>query len=358
MQSTQTQAVKWHTKLALALLSSLPSGVRAQSTVEATAGEKFDNIQILADMPADQMGKVMNIMSASLGVNCSHCHQNFDFAQQGTAHKDTARKMLAMTFKLNQEHFDGKTVVTCNTCHRGQARPESELLPQLMLAEVAEQPATAPPKAEQIIATYLAKLGATEKLKRVKTRKVLAKRVEPDGRTEPETIWQTSLGKIRVLTQYGDVAVVEGYDGTRVWKTAQGRTIPLKADESEQIRREAALAFPLLAKDYFQEFSLQKIDRLAERNVYVLAAKNIATSEDRLFFDVNSGLLVRRTSSVPTVLGAFTYQIDYEAYQTFDEVLLPTIIHFSVPGIRWTRRVLNVESNTELDEMMFVGPQQ
>jgi hypothetical protein len=38
----------------------------AQTKVE-TAGEKFKNIKVLNEMPADQLGRVMNIVAASLG---------------------------------------------------------------------------------------------------------------------------------------------------------------------------------------------------------------------------------------------------------------------------------------------------
>ena len=40
---------------------------QTQTKIE-TAGQKFKNIKVLNEMPADQMGKVMNLMSASLGV--------------------------------------------------------------------------------------------------------------------------------------------------------------------------------------------------------------------------------------------------------------------------------------------------
>ncbi|MGI8467339.1 MAG: photosynthetic reaction center cytochrome c subunit family protein, partial [Pyrinomonadaceae bacterium] len=57
-----------------------------------TAGQHFKNIKVLNDMPADQLGKVMNIMSASLGVNCNFCHVEGDFAKDDKEEKQTARE--------------------------------------------------------------------------------------------------------------------------------------------------------------------------------------------------------------------------------------------------------------------------
>ncbi|MEO5670166.1 MAG: photosynthetic reaction center cytochrome c subunit family protein [Ramlibacter sp.] len=61
-----------------------PKG-ETQTKVE-TAGQKFKNIKVLNDMPADQMGKVMNLMSASLGVNCSFCHIGDAFEKDDIRH--------------------------------------------------------------------------------------------------------------------------------------------------------------------------------------------------------------------------------------------------------------------------------
>jgi hypothetical protein len=341
---------------ALTILILFSTAADAQSKTEATSGEEFENIEILTDMPAVQMGKVMNIMSASLGVSCNHCHQDFDFAKEGLAQKDIARKMLAMTFKLNDENFNGRPVVTCNTCHRGQTHPTSELIALPIPAPAVPPPATAIALPADIIANYLAVLGEPTNLRRIENRKIHAERVEPNGQTEPETIWQTSNGNSHTLTQYGDVAVIEGFDGTRAWKTVQSKRLSLKTDEAEQIRLESLLAFPRQADEYFHAFDLAQAELLGDRKVIVLSKKGTETSADQLFFDAQSSLLIRRTSSIPTVLGAFKYQIDYGDYQEFEAVKLPTTIHFSVPGIRWTRRVLRVESNVEIDTQLFVGP--
>ena len=39
-----------------------------------TAGKKFKNVQVLKDVPADQLIPSMQFISASLGVECDFCH--------------------------------------------------------------------------------------------------------------------------------------------------------------------------------------------------------------------------------------------------------------------------------------------
>ncbi len=100
----------------VALLVLKTQTATAQTKVE-TAGQKYKSIKILNDMPADQMGKVMNMMSASLGVNCAFCHasNDGDYEKEGFEHKDMARKMMTMMFDLNKVNFNGRPEINCNT---------------------------------------------------------------------------------------------------------------------------------------------------------------------------------------------------------------------------------------------------
>jgi len=79
-----------------------------QTTKVETAGEKFKNIKVLNDMTADQLGRVMNIMAASLGVKCSFCHNTDNYSSDEKRNKQTARNMIKMTFDINKNAFNGR----------------------------------------------------------------------------------------------------------------------------------------------------------------------------------------------------------------------------------------------------------
>ncbi len=94
------------------------------------AAEVFKNIQILKGAPA---GRVLRIMttafSASLGVDCAHCHVPGEWEKEDKPQKETARKMWRLMNKLNQDLKEaiGKGGVNCTTCHRGQIKPALSL---------------------------------------------------------------------------------------------------------------------------------------------------------------------------------------------------------------------------------------
>lgn len=337
-------------------LTVISTGQKQTAQVE-TAGQKFKNIKVLNDMPADQMGKVMNLMSASLGVNCNFCHSSVeDFSKDDNEHKQAAREMLKMTFALNKNYFDGRTEVTCNTCHNGKAHPQSALnLNQIAAADARPKQPETKPTIEQILEKYEHALGGKANLDKINSRYIKAARVEPNGKTEPEEIWQKG-NKLLVTTTYPKAVVSEAFDGANVWKRASENLIPLKTDEAEQIRRFAELFASANLKAIYPKMEFGLVDRIDGREVYQVRTTTANGGRERLFFDRETGLLVRRTSSVPTILGNFVYQVDYSDYKDFGGVKLPATTRFAVPNISWTRKILEVKNNAAIEDAKFNQP--
>lgn len=94
------------------------------------ASKVFQNIQVLKDVPAGRLLRVMDMgFSNSLGVNCTFCHTPEDWSAD-SEHKKIARQMFVMTQEINNrllpaipEIKDDKPTVNCTTCHRGQKKP-------------------------------------------------------------------------------------------------------------------------------------------------------------------------------------------------------------------------------------------
>ncbi len=80
------------------------------------------NLKIL---PADaNIRQTMGNFTASLGVMCTYCHVQGDFASDDNPKKNVARAMMRMVGDLNSRFPDGKPHVGCFTCHRGKTEPE------------------------------------------------------------------------------------------------------------------------------------------------------------------------------------------------------------------------------------------
>lgn len=80
----------------------------------------------------EEIRPVMGMFRASLGVKCTACHVEGDFASDAKPEKETARKMIVMTRQINAnfpagvgEHETGDHV-TCFTCHNGATMPQTK----------------------------------------------------------------------------------------------------------------------------------------------------------------------------------------------------------------------------------------
>src|SRR5215204_6192255 len=88
-----------------------------------TSQDDFGNVQLLKGVR--DLLPTMHFIRASLGVRCDYCHvaENGKYRLDDKPTKLRAREMIIMTRQLNESAFNGKQVITCNTCHRGSPKP-------------------------------------------------------------------------------------------------------------------------------------------------------------------------------------------------------------------------------------------
>jgi photosynthetic reaction center cytochrome c subunit len=84
------------------------------------------NLKILTGESGEQVIMTMRAFRTALGVQCTFCHVQGDFASDDNPKKETARMMLTMARDINSKFPDGKRHVTCYTCHRGATEPATE----------------------------------------------------------------------------------------------------------------------------------------------------------------------------------------------------------------------------------------
>lgn len=98
------------------------------------ASKVFRNIQLegLKNVPAGRFLRIMNGgYSRALGVSCTHCHVEQDFASDDKRPKRAAREMAVMHRMINQElrkmqNLETKPeerAINCSVCHRGTINP-------------------------------------------------------------------------------------------------------------------------------------------------------------------------------------------------------------------------------------------
>jgi photosynthetic reaction center cytochrome c subunit len=98
------------------------------SADEPKAGEVYENVQVLGDLPDSQFTRLMAQMTewVSPEEGCGYCHNLENLADDSLYTKVVARRMLQMTQHINVDWTDhvAATGVTCYTCHRGNPVPQ------------------------------------------------------------------------------------------------------------------------------------------------------------------------------------------------------------------------------------------
>ena len=103
---------------------------RSQVYADSQSQTSFaKNLQVLKFVKSKQELKGwMNMIKASLGVDCDYCHNTDNFASDEKPTKRKARMMLKMLVQIRADYFaypDAKQP-TCYTCHQGHKEPTNE----------------------------------------------------------------------------------------------------------------------------------------------------------------------------------------------------------------------------------------
>ena len=110
--------------LLVSLVLLLCLSLSAQEKEKKKGPSPFTNPKNLKVLPAEGLQPTMQYYRVALGVMCTYCHVQGDFASEEAPKKNVARAMIRMLGDINSRFPDGKAHVSCYTCHRGEAEPK------------------------------------------------------------------------------------------------------------------------------------------------------------------------------------------------------------------------------------------
>jgi photosynthetic reaction center cytochrome c subunit len=348
--------------------SGLPA-LRAQtaarpSPAPAPAPSPSPNLQLLQGLSKLELQRTMNLMRASLGVHCDYCHvvteaEGWQWARDDKETKRTARRMIRMVMAINRESFDGRAVVSCNTCHRGSTKP-------LLTASLPQTPPSFPTPvvdhsgdrtAQAVLARYVSAVGgeaAARRLSEARTIRLRGTRESWDGTTAPFELAQAGPRvAVTVMTAKGEVRQV--FDGSGGWTRDASGTHDLTPPEVESLRSLVRAFRPFSPADVGPGATVEGKARVGEREAWVVAHEPDDHTHVRLFFDALSGLLMRRLEERDGPVGRIPEQLDLSDYRPVDGTTVPMVQRLSLvdPWVGSTRRLELVAIDAPVDEAVF-----
>jgi outer membrane lipoprotein-sorting protein len=340
-----------------------------------TAEQMYKNIQVLRGTPVDVFLPEMRLFEAALGVDCNYCHLEEDRSKDDRKAKQTARKMILMVREIDK-NFDGP-VVTCYTCHRGNVDPVGvPMFPSMERTELNEEekakaPAPRFPSVDEILNKYAQAIGGEQAARKVTSRMITATQDVPTGaggrmpvQAQVE-IYQKAPNLVLNVYHTDKVTISDGFDGATSW--AQNMRGAVTSDSGIDLARAQRNADFYLGLDFKREYTRLAVagtEKVNSRDVYVLVGTVQGGGPDRLYFDTQTGLLLRRLTLQPTPFGSTPTETDYDDYRDAGSgVKVPFMIR-TTPGsagavlaVSSTIRIQKVEENAPLDSSKFVKPQ-
>jgi photosynthetic reaction center cytochrome c subunit len=319
----------------------------------------YKNIVQLKGTPADQLMPAMQFISASLGVQCDFCHVPGKMEADDKGPKKTARQMMAMQAAINKDAFQGRLQVTCFSCHRGAEHPVNS--PPVLDSDAPARPATpaapaagaAAITADQIIEKYVTALGGADAIRKV-TSRVMKGTIQTGGSETPIELFTKAPNK-RISISNGQSFTA--FDGTAGWMGNTGRPArEMSATESEAAGLDAEFALALRLKEIFPQLRRGRSETIGGVECELLNATRPGRPPVRLYFDKNSGLLVRMVRYAETPLGRNATQIDYADYREMDGVKSPFRWTLSRPNGRFTIQVKEAKNNVAIEDTKFAKP--
>ncbi|HEY2092004.1 MAG TPA: c-type cytochrome [Thermoanaerobaculia bacterium] len=319
----------------------------------------FKNVQLLKDLSPGQFGDSMDLIRASLGVGCDYCHvvkdnKDVDFASDAKPEKKQAREMIRIVLDTNDKFFNKRPVVTCNTCHRGSTNPVGLVsLPQAMPPfPTPERKRPTLPARDEIVAKYAAAVGKMDDRALASITMKGTREVTNGTKSDLEI----TLKDERMRSSTPQSTIVLTPNGG--WSSNEAGTREMTTEQREQLEdQHHALRF-VTPEHVPADARVVRKDNINDREVYVLQSSIAPKVRQRLYFDAENGLLVRRVLLRSLPIGDSPLQVDYSDYRDTGGFKLPYTVQLSSPDpyLSSIRHFSEIHPNAKVDDAIFVMP--
>jgi photosynthetic reaction center cytochrome c subunit len=337
------------------------------------AEEQFKNIKVLKGVPADQVFPAMQFITISLGVECEFCHVQgaggkMEFDKDDKKNKQTARKMMEMMFAINKDNFDGHREVTCYSCHRGSAEPVgtplvmTEDLPakaapaEANKSEANEKKEATGPTADQLLDKYVQALGGAAAVDKI-TSRTMQGTIEFGDKSFPIDLYSKDPDKRISFTHMPEGDNITAFDGHEGWLGMVGHPMrEMHGADIDGASMDADLHLATHLRPIFSKVGTRGSEKVGDRDTYVVIGQREEKPPLQLYFDQQSGLLVRLVRFGETPLGRLPTQIDYSDYREADGVKVPFRWTLARANGRFTIQVNELKQNVPVDDARFAKP--
>jgi hypothetical protein len=228
-------------------------------------------------------------------------------------------------------------------------------------AQAATKPATeaATPTADQILDRYVKAIGGREAWQKF-TSRVTMGTIEVPSMNLSGTVLIHEKAPDRLLAAViiNGASFRQGFDGTLGWTDdPQDGLREQSGAELAEARRDADFYHPLDLHRLYTKFAVSGMEKIGDRDTYILEATVPESSEPtKMYFDTQTGLLLRAVSQHHGSDGVTQFREDFEDYRDVDGIKVPFTSRQTNGDTTYTMTISEVHHNVELDDSEFAKP--
>jgi hypothetical protein len=382
------------TMTAFALIGAGLAAAQAPTAKPPMAEQVFKNVRALKGIPVDDFMQTMGLISAALAFDCSDCHDNagtpkVDWAAD-TPKKVIARTMINMVARINQNDFGGRQMVTCWTCHHNRDKPlatpafetiygEPTLVPDDVVAKTPGLPSP-----ESILDKFIQASGGAQRLAGLTS--IDAKGTSSGfggfgGGGAAEIVAKAPDKRSTIIlfkeeTSRGDQ--IRTYDGKAGWVRTPLNILgeyQLFGGDLDGARFDAQLSFPGQIKQILTDMRtgepttisdvpMSHSQQAVQKDAAAVKSYTVDVVQGTgprgllvtLYFDKQTGLLLRELRFSETPIGRVPTEIDFADYRDVNGIKLPFRLSYVWLDGRDSIVLSEIKTNVAIDEAKFGRP--
>jgi len=147
------------------------------------------------------------------------------------------------------------------------------------------------------------------------------------------------------------------YDGATGWSSDPMSGLrELSGVELAQMKRGADFYQELNYKKHYTKMEVKGKEKVGSYETYVVEATPSEGSPDKLYFDVDTGLLVRQDEEAETQQGKMQMEVYMEDYKVVDGVKIPHTVKQVNPAMTIVIKITEIKNNIEIEDAKFNKP--
>jgi zinc protease len=220
-------------------------------------------------------------------------------------------------------------------------------------------PAAPTPTIDQIIDRYVKAIGGREAWQKFTSRVMMGTiEVPSENLSGTVMIHEKAPDKLLVAVIINGAAFQQGFDGKLGWTDDPKNGLRDQSGaELAEARRDADFLHSIDFRRLYKKLTVVGSEKIGDSDAYVVEASVAEGSEPtKMYFDSQTGLLLREIKQSHDADGVSELREDLENYHEVDGIKMPFTTHQTNGDTTYTTTISEVHHNVDLDDSEFAKP--